>query len=92
MIAPLCRSPAPRAIAAAIPRTTAVIAHGGALLQGRCAAFNRLLPGRRQNAGTTAPLYLSRMNCRTSGEVRAAASFFIAGLSTLSVRPTSRLA
>jgi len=41
-----------------------------------------------QNAGTTAPLYFSRMNCFTSGLCRAAASFFMASLSLLSGRAT----
>ncbi len=45
-----------------------------------------------QNAGTTAPWYLSARNCFTSGEFSAAASFLIAGLSALSTRATSRLA
>ncbi|MNH31936.1 hypothetical protein D3C79_923480 [compost metagenome] len=41
-----------------------------------------------QNAGTTAPLYFSLMNCFTSGECSAAASFFMASESLLSGRAT----
>ncbi len=41
-----------------------------------------------QNAGTTAPLYFSMMNCFTSGECSAAASFFMSSESLLSGRAT----
>lgn len=44
-----------------------------------------------QNAGTTAPLYLSRMNCLTSGVRSAAVSLASAGLLALSVRLTTML-
>src|SRR5690349_1336420 len=47
---------------------------------------------RAQNAGTTAPLYLSAMNCFTSGLCSTAVSFFSAGLATLSVRAATKLA
>ncbi len=41
-----------------------------------------------QNAGSTAPLYFSWMNCFTSGECRAPTSFFSASESLLSGRAT----
>lgn len=44
--------------------------------------------GADQNAGTTAPLYFSLMNWRTSSLCSAAASFCMASLSLLSGRAT----
>ncbi len=42
-----------------------------------------------QNAGTTAPLYLSRMNCLVAGARSAAMSLASAGLWALSARLTT---